>query len=313
MKQKNKSEIVLLATILALVSGTALLIQKLTPFVTHTFYYCESIARSLSWQVPQWVVYSLELAAVSLIIVSIAKIGMVLAHARQLRGKIVPYTLSAKHQQLLEQLGLTKKFIVIDDARPVAFCFGLFRPSIYVSNTLLDVFTLPELETILRHELYHLEHKDTLIMLGIYSIQHFFPFFPLLSDLIKNYRIERELRADQAAIAGRGESGSLVQVLKKLLLHEQASYAYVPSIADEDTLDARIQALIHGHCEFSTFRPINIITSLAFLGVVGSLFFIPVQASEAQDSHAGVMVCYYSNEKVVQPHQNKSVPYTPAK
>ena len=312
MKQpKNNSAILLLLTVLALVAGSISITGKLAPFITHTFSYCESVVQTLSWQLPPWVMYSLLLTGVSLIFISLAKVILVSVHAFQLRKKTIRYEFSPQQQKLLQSLSLSKQVKVIHDSHPAAFCFGLLKPSIYISDSLLSILSLEELETILRHEQYHLEHKDTVIMLAIYSIRHFFPFFPLLSDLIRNYRIEREIRADQSAIAGRGESASLVSVLKKLLKYDRAIYAFAPALADEETLDARIQALVHGNFHFQAFRLQHIIVSIFSLGILGGIFFIPVQASEADPQKNAVMVCFYSNEKVVTPHLNKSVPYSP--
>jgi hypothetical protein len=150
-------------------------------------------------------------------------------------------------------------------------------------------------------------------MLGIYIIRHFFPFFPLLTDLIRNYRIEREIRADQAAMKGTGERDSLVSVLKKLLSYDTAIYSFAPALADEETLDARIQALVNNNYHFHTFSPINLAISLISLGILGGIFFVPVIASETDTHNNAVMVCFYSNEKVEAPRLNKSVPYSPMK
>lgn len=262
---------------------------------------------------PPWIVYSLVITGVSLGLVTLAKIIMVSLHAITLHKKKVTYHFSKEQLSLLKKLQLGNNLVIIEDSHPVAFCFGLLKPSIYLSDSLLRILSLKEFETILRHEKYHLEHKDTHIMLGIYIIRHFFPFFPLLTDLIRNYRIEREIRADQAAMKATGERDSLISVLKKLLQYDSAIYAFAPALADEETLDARIQALVHNNYNFHSFNPINIAISLISLGILGGIFFVPVLASETDTHKNAVMVCFYSNEKVEAPHLNKSVPYSPVK
>jgi beta-lactamase regulating signal transducer with metallopeptidase domain len=314
MKQiRNNSTVLLVGTVLALIAGTFAIAGKIAPFLTHTFTYCESIVKSISWQMPPWIVYSLVITGVSLGLVTLAKIVMVAIHAIKLHQKKIKYHFSVEQTAALYKLGLKNQLIIIEDSHPVAFCFGLMHPSIYIADSLLTILSLKEFETILRHEKYHLEHKDTHIMLGIYVIRHFFPFFPLLTDLIRNYRIEREIRADEAAMKGTGERDSLISVLKKLLQYDSAIYSFAPALADEETLDARIQALVNNNYHFHSFNPINLAISLISLGILGGIFFVPVLASETDTHKNAVMVCFYSNEKVEAPHLNKSVPYSPMK
>jgi Zn-dependent protease with chaperone function len=313
MKQKNNSASILICTVVALIATTAAVAGKITPFITHTFTYCESIVKTLSWQMPPWIVYSLIIMGVSLLFVSLAKCAMVLFHSVLLKKKTIAYSFSNEQNSLLKKLAIEKQMVILDEPAPSAFCFGIFRPKIYISNSLISLLSLEELETILVHEKYHLDHYDTLIMLAIYSVRHFFPFFPLLQDLISNYRIEREIRADQAAISVRGEKDSLISVLKKLLQYDSSIYAFAPALADEETLDARIHALIHADYHLGTFRPDRIIFSVLSILVFSLICFIPVQASEQPGRNAAMMKCYVTNDVVSIPQMNRSVPFSPAR
>ena len=94
-------------------------------------------------------------------------------------------------------------------------------PKIYISTGLLSHLTKKELEAVLRHEQYHLENHDTFTMI-VASVAHsLFPFFPLVSDLINKYRIDREIRADKFAVSKIGDQYPLVSVLKNFLHFQQ--------------------------------------------------------------------------------------------
>jgi hypothetical protein len=102
-------------------------------------------------------------------------------------------------------------------------------------------------------------------------------------------------------------------VLKKLLQYDSSIYAFAPALADEETLDARIHALIHADYHLGTFRPDRIIFSVLSILVFSLICFIPVQASEQPGRNAAMMKCYVTNDVVSIPQMNRSVPFSPAR
>lgn len=208
---------------------------------------------------------------------------------------------------LLEKLQLTSKTYLIESEKQFAFCLGVRSPKIYISTSLVDILTSQELEAVLRHEYYHLVNRDTLTMLIASIGESLLPFFPLFSDFLHNYRIEREIKADAEAIRGLGDEKPLIAVLKKLLAKPSVAMVGVSAIADQDTLEPRIRALVKKGFHFKKFKVLHIFISLCSVFVMGVIALSPVQAIEFR--HKGedaMMVCPNNNECVNACRQNYS-------
>lgn len=175
--------------------------------------------------------------------------------------------------------------------------------------------SLKELEAILIHEKYHLEHRDGLIMLFATTTKSLFPFFPLFKDLVKNYQIEREVQADHAAIQKVGRPQSLISVLQKLLMYEPIKdLAFMPAMADPDTLEFRIKALVGTTLPAKGYSKFNILLSILSMAILTTLLIVPVQAVEIHDQGVDVMmVCLENNQCASWCKENSTiVPFTPA-
>ncbi|MBI4096855.1 MAG: M56 family metallopeptidase [Candidatus Levybacteria bacterium] len=198
---------------------------------------------------------------------------------------------------LLKKLDLTAKTYLVESEKQFAFCLGIRKPKIYVSNGLLAMLTTQEMEAVLRHEQYHLNNRDTFIMLIASISESLLPFFPLISDLLHNYRIEREIKADAEAIGGLGSEKPLISVLKKLLNTPSLALATTAAIADQDTLEPRIRALVKKDFHFKKFKAKHIFISILSVFVMSIITFAPVQAVEV--NHMGenvMMICPNDNE-----------------
>jgi len=200
---------------------------------------------------------------------------------------------------ILENLQLTKKTYLIENEKQFAFCLGIRKPKIYISTALLSILNEREIEAVLRHERYHLHNRDTLIMLIASIGQSLLPFFPLLSDLLHNYRIEREIRADAKAIQGLGDEKPLISVLKKLLTTPAYATVTVSAIADHDTLEPRIQALIKRDSHFKKFKVKHIFISLVSVFIMIIITLTPVQAMEIHHKGEDAMMLCPNNEGIM--------------
>ena len=206
-----------------------------------------------------------------------------------------------------------------------AFCFGVTSPKIYISTQMLSVATLEEIEAVLRHEKYHLEHNDTLVMLFAVFTESLFPFFPLLSDFISHYQTSRELQADKSAISAmeRGKD-HLRSILTKLLRHDiYPAYVTAPGFAETHTLETRIRTLIKETPISLSLSVKNVLVSILSVMVLGGLAMAPVQAIEYHYSgEDAVMACINSNGNCTnacqqnntapQNSSQSSRPYSPA-
>lgn len=285
--------------------------QKFLPlFLQHTVYYCESLLKSFSIQIPQS--FGAVLSSLLILIVSFTFLKFVTAYLKVVvfRNKLQQKLQKNKQfDQIVQKLGLSGEAFLVNEDRLFAFCHGIRHPKIYLSSRLLSMISANELEAILLHEKHHLEHKDALILLVAELAQSLFPFFPILSDLIRNYRTERELSADHEVIQRMGDSVSLVSILKKLLAADPIpQFALAPALADHETLEVRIKTLMKKEVRFIKFGLLNVLVSLISISIFVILTIAPVQAIEMHHQDSDVMmVCLQNDECATWCKENQSV------
>ncbi len=284
--------------LLLILSGVFLLIfQKFSPFFSHLTYYCQTFLSNNTITIPQFVTF-LPFAMLFLIFAfSVGKVLFLTSKIKllkyKLRGEII-----VNHQvkDLIKELGLDKKVNIVKATDKFAFCLGLKNPKIYISTGIIEELNREELAAVLKHEEYHLNHHDSLTMM-IASVAHsLFPFFPVIGDLINKYRIEREVQADAFAMKSMDNSTSaLINALKKLLKYPSTENRLYAAIAEEDTLEPRIYALINKKYLRKPFSIKNIIVTLFSFILVTIIVTMPVYAKELHHDHYDVMV--FTSEK----------------
>lgn len=276
-----------------LVVLTGIILQKYLPLFLHqTVYYCQEIFKSISIQLPGGFNEILLTGSFFLTIIIVLKFIFTAHNAGQFRKKlnsqIIP---TVGIQPLLAKLRLENQVLVIKDTQPLAFCFGISRPMIYLSSGLLGMLKKNELEAVLRHEKYHLDHKDSLVLFLVSTTAALLPFFPILIDLINFYRTKQELNADQEAIRAMSNARSLVSVLRKFLLYKPSlSVAFVPALAEWDTLNARIKSIVHKKAYGIKISLSHLIVSLLSVLVTYGLMLVPVNAVELHDKTRDIMM-----------------------
>jgi len=294
----NKHLLIFISLFFLLGTLVSVVVYKFFPLlVHHTIYYCQKMIHSLSFQIPgnlgMFIFMTISIVLLFTAIKFLATLLRIYRFRRHLLKKTSRHTPFAP---LLKNLGLTEKVVTIQSEKPFAFCFGIRSPKIYVSSKLISLFSQSEFEIILRHERHHLERRDALTLLVAHIVESLFPFFPLLSDLIMVYRVEREILADKAAIQ-ESTNKNLISIFHKLLQYEpDCNYAMVPPIADPHTLEVRIRSLMHG----SLYQPIaswkNVFISLFSLFVIFTFIIAPVSARELHEDGRDVMFfCVHSN------------------
>ncbi len=212
---------------LFLLLGTVLLfnLQKLFPLLSHASYYCQSFISSLSLPIPYYLGIIPFLLFSGFLVIAIAKLLLIYVKVRVFRKKLVKnFRTNTQFNTLLEKLQLTNKTYLIKNEKKFAFCLGIRNPKIYISTALLDILSTKEIEVVLRHERHHLNKRDTLTMLFASVSKSLLPFFPLISDLFHNYRIEREIQADAEAVRGFGDDKPLISALKNSLAYSQPQW-----------------------------------------------------------------------------------------
>lgn len=278
---------------LFLIIGTILLllIQRFSPAISHAAYYCQSFITSQIISIPQYVsvipLISIAMILGFAVIKLLASTLKIQILKKKLRRGIVK---RHKIYKLIKNLNLEKRTALIKSGKKFAFCLGIRNPKIYISTGLASHLSLKEIEAVLRHEQYHLENHDTITMIIASAVRSMFPFFPLLDDLIKNYRIEREIQADLFAIKKVEDSQPLISALKKSLTFPTVSTVTLAAIADYDTLEPRIYTLLNKNYSRRRFTIKRLLITLFSLFIIGAVIVIPVNAKELHHEDHDVMI-----------------------
>jgi Zn-dependent protease with chaperone function len=107
--------------------------------------------------------------------------------------------------------------VVLDDARPAAYCVAGRPPVIVVTRGTLDVLDDAQLAAVLAHERAHLSGRHHVLVLAVRALAAAFPSVPLFSAGAGAVALLAEMRADDAAArpaAGRpGGRGALIAAL----------------------------------------------------------------------------------------------------
>lgn len=91
--------------------------------------------------------------------------------------------------------------LVLPTQRPTAFCAGLLRPTIVVSDSLAARLSSDELAAAIWHEANHARGREPLKSFVARAAVGAFFWLPALRDLLDRYLLTRELAADRQAIA----------------------------------------------------------------------------------------------------------------
>lgn len=290
--------------------------QKFSPLFTHTVYYCQAFVSSLSIKLPTTLSLLFPVLGIFVLAIFIIRLVITYLAIRKLKnGLMIREKYSKKFNLIKKQLGLADKAYLVVNDKPFGFCFGIGSPKIYVSTALVKLIDRKELKAVMYHEKYHLENRDTATMFFAQIVQSLFPFFPILSDLIQNFQIEREIKADTAAVCKLGESEPLCSALKKLLSYDSAArFAFVPAIGEAKTLEVRVNTLMSKSASYRKFRPLNIFISLLSIVLLSFLILIPVNAMDLHNHGQKdnvMMVCLQGGQCSNWCKENRSVtPYS---
>jgi len=294
----NKHLFIFSSLSIFLITSYFFVLVKFFPIlIHHTFYYCREMAKAISLNLPGNLGIIVFGTLIVLALYTAFKLFVTSVKVYKFR-QLLSRSIDHDHNlaDIFRALNLTGKVIVMHETKSYAYCFGVRNPKIFITTGLIALVSKKELVIILRHEKYHLEHRDNLILLLATFIESLFPFFPILTDFIRIYKTDRELLADQAAIQGEGDKRSLSSILKKLLQYEPATIPVLaPAIADADTLETRIKTLLSIKVNYRKFGKRNLVYSLAFVAVLIVLMGTPVHAVELHENGLDAMIVCNEN------------------
>jgi len=264
--------------------------------INSAFYYCQLLVSS----VPHY----LNIVPLILLLSLIVLLGI-----RLLTFYFKTQFLKSKLNKLIISEDKKKKIVVVKSQEKFAFVLGIRRPKMYVSKGLILNLSKEELKAVLMHERYHLEKRDTFIMLITSIVNSISLLFPTLHDVIKNYKISREIEADKFAVNNTGDSYALVSALSKILASPTVSTYYAASIAEQETLEERILALVSKTQKRANFRILNLAVTLFSLIFIVVIMAIPVYASGVSRGSAGLC----ADRSIGESYSKAPPTYTPAK
>lgn len=169
-------------------------------------------------------------------------------------------------------LGIDGRIDVVDDTRPFSFCYWFMRPRICLSTTLIGRLDHDELRAVLFHERYHLRHRDPLRLViaryfaaGLYVV-------PVVEDLVAHFILEKELEADEDAVAAMGDVRPLARALYALLPDaDDVSLGLLVPVGSLSVTEARIEHLVEGRPLSARIPPSSIALSFGALAAASIL------------------------------------------
>lgn len=139
--------------------------------------------------------------------------------------------------------GTQNSIFCVESTSNLAFTYGLLRPKIIVSTSLIELLDEDELVAVLLHEICHCRQSDPL---KLYTIRFLFSKvwrIKLIADLTNFFLFTMELRADEYATRLSDRSWSLASALLKVI----QSDIDLPQAAIGVTtvLDARVERCLN--------------------------------------------------------------------
>lgn len=157
-----------------------------------------------------------------------------------------------------------REIVRIDGTTPVAFCAGIVRPRIYVTEGAWRILTPAELEAVVHHEAYHRDRREPLRQSLRDALAAALFFVPVLRAIEPRVRVMEELHADAAAL--RATHGDRRPLAAALLRFETSP------VAGGGVLAERVDALV-GRPPGPWRIPVRcVLRSVGQLGLVGVLF-----------------------------------------
>jgi hypothetical protein len=116
------------------------------------------------------------------------------------RGVSAHRRIASRMPMLAERDVAGRRVVVVAGARPLAFCAGLVRPRVFVSEGALECLSEDELAAVVEHEAHHAARRDPLRLLVARAIGGAYS----LGALARHEQALAELAADDAAVRSRG-------------------------------------------------------------------------------------------------------------
>lgn len=118
-------------------------------------------------------------------------------------------------REVSRELGVRVREVYICPEKCDAFVFG-YPPSLAVGGDLLSILDRKELKIVIRHELYHVKERDTILRPVFIAFCVLFLYNPTVFFLYKNLFADRECSADRGAIISSQDTKTFLSALLKM-------------------------------------------------------------------------------------------------
>ena len=166
-----------------------------------------------------------------------------------------PVEISQLFATLAGKMGIARSKLQLSNTKlPICFAVHTDTPTIVISDKLLTLLNLDELETILAHELAHIKNSDTALKALVTAYRTTLPMDPIIRLVEGAFHKVREMVADEMAAKVTTKPLSLASALLKIndafpgnTLASQAAYSILGAespLSRHPPIRERIERLI---------------------------------------------------------------------
>lgn len=139
-----------------------------------------------------------------------------------------------------------RHFVIVSQPAPLAITMGFIHPKIVLSTGLVNLLEKEELEAVIAHEMAHLKSRDPLTYFIMTLCSSVIWYIPILKWLNQQYRILKELAADDFAIEKQETSIHISSALLKMLkVKKPDTMAFTYASFADTSINYRINYLLN--------------------------------------------------------------------
>lgn len=171
---------------------------------------------------------------------------------------------------------------IVDYPKSIAFNLGVLNPFVFISNNLIKILDSDELESVILHELVHIQRRDNIKQWVGVLLKETTWFLPTSSYCWKYFTKEREESADRKAVEITGKPLVMASALLKYVKSFQQKPLWVASglAMDSNDLNDRINNLAGNKNSKSIDVNLkSILFTITFTAIVLSILAIPLSKS----------------------------------
>lgn len=236
------------------------------------------------------IVAAWALVATTLMVLRTVRVMRTARAARRLvGGQPVAPRLRRTVMRLARDLQVTPPDLAVGDIDGGAAAIGLRRPVLVMDGRFLASLDDEELEGVVAHELAHVARRDNLLAHLSGLVRDLTFFLPGGTRALRHLLVERELAADERAVAVTRRPGALAGGLLKVADGSMADAC--AALAPHGTLATRVKTLCAAEPSPQRLRSTAEIAavSVVFAGLVATAVAVPRWAAGA-DPESGVAV-----------------------